>query len=98
MDYSQGTTAVLLLESLPSLSSGHSGVVEIYRVETDPVITGGSSQCYLVLRRKILKRPGGLASEPHLVLSPHGAGFTTLTVRGQASLTLSTQCVPLQAT
>ena len=52
LDHLQRTTAVLLLQPWFTDGSSHSGVVEICRVHTDPVITGGFSQRYLILREK----------------------------------------------
>ena len=46
----QWTTAVLLLQAWLAIDVGHSGVVQIDGVETDPAITGGFSQRYLLLR------------------------------------------------
>ena len=46
----QRTAAVLLLQTWLAIDVGHSGVEQIDRVETDPVVTGGFSQNYLALR------------------------------------------------
>ena len=46
----QRTAAVLLLQTWLAIDVGHSGVVQIDGVETDPAITGGFSQRYLLLR------------------------------------------------
>ena len=62
LDDLQRTTAVLLLQPWLAHGSGHSRVVEIYGVDTDPVITGGFPQRYLILREKTGMRPGSPAS------------------------------------
>ena len=46
------TTAVLLLRPWLAIGWLHAGVVEIYWVETDPLITGWFAQSYLFLRVK----------------------------------------------
>ena len=48
----QRTTTVLLFQPGLAIDGGHSGVVEIYGVETDSLITGGFTQSYLFLREK----------------------------------------------
>ena len=91
----QWTAAVLLLQTWLAIDVGHSGVVQIDRVETDPVITGGFPQNYLVLRENSYMRSDCLRCQSLTLYSAHILQDLQLSQSGALHPSHSWQCAYL---